>query len=45
VNKVGSLENFNRSLTRLRQDRRKAENVLLDDIENDVVQKEKFLTE
>ena len=45
MNKVGSLENFNRSLTRLRQDRRKAENVLLDDIENDVVQKEKFLTE
>lgn len=45
VNKVGSLENFNRAVTRLREDRRKAENVLLDDIEFDVLQKEKFLTE
>jgi hypothetical protein len=45
VNKVGTLENFNRALTRLREDRRKAENVLLDDIEVDVLQKEKFLTE
>ena len=45
VNKVGTLENFNCALTRLREDRRKAENVLLDDIEVDVLQKEKFLTE
>lgn len=45
VNKVGTLENFNRALTRLREDHRKAENVLLDDIEVDVLQKEKFLTE
>ena len=45
VNKVGTLENFNHALTRLREDRRKAENVLLDDIEVDVLQKEKFLTE
>jgi hypothetical protein len=45
VNKVGTLENFNLALTRLREDRRKAENVLLDDIEVDVLQKEKFLTE
>ena len=45
VNKVGTLDNFNGALTRLREDRRKAENVLLDDIEVDVLQKEKFLTE
>lgn len=45
VNKVGSLDNFNRALTRMKQERRKAENVLIDDIEADVIQKEKFLTE
>jgi len=45
VNKVGTLDSFNCALTRLREDRRKAENVLLDDIEVDVLQKEKFLTE
>ena len=38
-NKVGSLENFNRALTRLGQERRKAENVLMDDIELDIIQK------
>jgi hypothetical protein len=45
VNKVGTLTNFNRALQRLSQDRRKAQNVLIDDIEADVSQKEKFLTE
>lgn len=29
----------------MKQERRKAENVLIDDIEADVIQKEKFLTE
>jgi len=37
VNKVGSLENFNRALSRMKQERRKAENVLIDDIEADVI--------
>jgi hypothetical protein len=37
VNKVGSLENFNRALTRMKQERRKAEDVLMDDIEVDLI--------
>ncbi len=45
VPKVGSLENFDRALNRLLKERRKAQNVLIDDIEQDVTQKEKFLTE
>jgi hypothetical protein len=32
-------------LKTLREDRRKAENVLLDEIETDIDQKEKFITE
>ena len=45
VNKTGTLDNFKRALAKLCFERRKAENVLLDDIEGDVTQKEKFLTE
>jgi hypothetical protein len=45
VPKVGSLENFDRALNRLVKERRKAQSVLIDDVEQDVTQKEKFLTE
>jgi|LauGreDrversion4_2_1035121.scaffolds.fasta_scaffold551892_1 hypothetical protein len=37
VNKTGSLENFNRALSRMKKERRKAENVLMDDIEVDMI--------
>ena len=45
VPKVGSMDNFDRAVNRLSKERRKAQNVLIDDIETDVIQKEKFLTE
>ena len=39
------MDNFDRALNRLLKERRKAQNVLIEDIEQDVTQKEKFLTE
>jgi hypothetical protein len=43
VNKVGNLDNFNQALSRVKAERRKAEDVILDDIESDVIQKARFL--
>jgi V-type H+-transporting ATPase subunit a len=45
VPKVGSVENFQAALSKVLNDRRKAENVLLEEVEGDVQQKERFLTE
>ena len=36
VNKVGSVDRFNNALLRLLQERRKAENVFLDDIDSEI---------
>ena len=41
----GTVTNFMTALKIVREERRKAENVFLDDVEQDVLQKEKFLTE
>jgi hypothetical protein len=43
--KPQSVETFMDALETLRKDRKKAENVLLDDIENDIARKEQFITE
>ncbi len=43
--KVGNVANFLQALKHLREERRKAENVLLDEVETDIRQKERFLTE
>jgi hypothetical protein len=45
VPKSGTVDNFLGSLKKLREERRKAENVFLDEVEQDISQKEKFLTE
>jgi V-type H+-transporting ATPase subunit a len=45
VPKVGSVEHFQAALQKVLQERKKAENVLLDEVELDVTQKERFLTE
>jgi hypothetical protein len=45
VPKVGNVANFLQALKHLREERRKAENVLLDEVETDIRQKERFLTE
>ena len=45
VPKVGTVDTFLEALKRLREERRKAENVFLDEVEGDVMQKEKFLSE
>ena len=37
VPKVGSVENFQTALDKVKHDRRKAENVLLDEVEQDVL--------
>jgi hypothetical protein len=36
VNKVGTLDNFNNSMLRVLQERRKAENVFLEDVEAEI---------
>ncbi len=45
VNKVGTLDNFNNCMLRVLQERRKAENVFLEDVEAEILQKEQFLKE
>lgn len=45
VPKVGSVEGFKTALAKVLAEKRKAENVLLDEIEGDVQQKERFLSE
>lgn len=45
VPKVGGLVQFQSALEKVLADKRKAEDVLLDEIEGDVQQKECFLTE
>lgn len=45
VNKVGSVEAFNGALQKVLAERRKAESVFLDEVEGDLAQKEKFLSE
>jgi len=45
VTKAESVESFNTSLKKLLEERRKGESVFLDDVETDLIQKEKFLTE
>mmetsp|Transcript_7391 Transcript_7391/g.6655 ORF Transcript_7391/g.6655 Transcript_7391/m.6655 type:complete len:83 (+) Transcript_7391:242-490(+) len=43
--KAQTVEAFGKALGTIRSERKKAENVLLDDFENDIEQKEKFVTE
>jgi len=45
VAKAGTVDNFTNSLKMLRDERRRGENVFLDEVEEDVQQKEKFLSE
>ena len=45
LSKPQNVEAFYGALKSLREDKRKAENVLLDEIETDIDQKEKFITE
>jgi hypothetical protein len=45
VTKVGTIDNFNNCLLRVLQERKKAENLFLDDIETEIQQKEQFLRE
>jgi hypothetical protein len=45
VNKVGTIDNFNNCLLRVLQERKKAENLFLEDIEAEIQQKEQFLRE
>lgn len=45
MNKAGDVGRFNEALQTVKAERRKAENVLLDEVEADVLQKEKFLSE
>ena len=45
LHKPKSVESFLQSLKILQSERRKAENVLLDEVETDVEEKEKFITE
>lgn len=45
VTKVGTIDNFNNCLLRVLQERKKAENLFLDDIEAEIQQKEQFLRE
>jgi len=45
VPKVGDLVQFQSALEKVLAEKRKAENVLLDEIEGEVQQKERFLTE
>lgn len=45
VAKADSVETFNITLRKLLDERRKGESVFLDDVETDLVQKERFLTE
>jgi hypothetical protein len=45
VTKVGTIDNFNNCMLRVLQERKKAENLFLDDIEAEIQQKEQFLRE
>lgn len=45
VPKLGNVANFMQALKHLREERRKAESVLLDEVEADVKQKQQFLSE
>ena len=43
--KTGSLEAFQGAIKTITEERKKAESVLLDEVEQDVSQKEQFLTD
>ncbi len=45
VPKTGSLTAFRDSIKIITEERKKAENILLDEIEQDILQKEQFLSE
>jgi hypothetical protein len=45
VNKTGNLGGFKDSIKIITEERKKAENILLDEIEQDILQKEHFLSE
>ena len=43
--KPSSIETFQNQVNKLKEERRKGENVLVDEVERDIEQKEKFISE